>query len=252
MGVIQSRQAGWRCAIFRPTLILTRPRVQSEAFAESFRTVFGADWPVVISPLTDIVFRCADLPLNGCEAVVFTSANAVAGLVRISDRRDLPALCVGARTAEVARAAGFDAREGPGDAAALAHWIARDLQPVRVAYPRGATIAFDLEAALSLAGIETVSAILYEQAARPASEELRSRLQGDIPLLLPLFSTESARRAVAELEAATAPLYVAAMSARVADVARALRPASLEVAARPDAEAMMDALGALIDAAGSS
>lgn len=207
---------------------------------------------MIQSPLTEIRFRDATIPLEGCDAVVFTSGNAVTGFARLSPRRDLPALCVGSRTAEIARAAGFGTRTGPGDAAALAGWIAGEIHPRRIAYPRGAEVAFDLEKSLESAGIETVSAIVYEQVARPADAPLRHALAGPEPLLLPLFSPASARRAVAEMAGASAPLLVAAMSARVAEAAGPLAPAALRIARHPDAGAMLDALAALIAAGGSA
>ncbi len=238
--------------IFRPTLILIRPEPQSRKFADDFRARFGADWPVILSPLTEIRFRDATIPLEGCDAIVFTSGNAVAAFARLCPRRDLPALCVGARTAEIAQAAGFDTRTGPGDAAALSAWIADESHPRRIAYPRGEEVAFDLERSLVSAGIETVSAVVYAQAARPADVPLRRALARPEPLLLPLFSPASARRAVAEMAGAQAPLLVAAMSARVAEAARPLAPAAIRISGQPDTGAMLDALAALIAAGGSA
>lgn len=207
---------------------------------------------MVLSPLTEIRFSDAAIPLEGCDAVVFTSGNAVTGFARLCPRRDLPALCVGARTAEMARTAGFDTRTGPGDAAALSAWIAGEIHPRRIAYPRGEEVAFDLEKSLESGGIETVSAIVYAQVSRPADAPLRHALARTEPLLLPLFSPASARRAVAEMAGAQAPLLVAAMSARVAEAARPLAPEAMRIARQPDTGGMHDALAALIAAGGSA
>jgi len=237
--------------MIRPALILTRPLAQAEDFARAFRARFGADWPILLSPLTEIRFLDADLPTTGCDAIVFTSANAVEAFCRISPVRHLLALCVGPRTAAVARAAGFTVREGPGDAARLAAAIGA-MGPGRIAWPRGTEAAVDVGNLLKLAGIETVSAVLYDQASCPPSPALRAALAGAEPLLLPLFSPGSAARAAAAMQGARAPILVAAMSPRVADAAAALSPTALAVAARPDAPAMLEALAALIAAGGSA
>ena len=222
------------------------------AFAEAFRARFGADWPVLIAPLTEIRPLDGAMNLAGCDAVVFTSANAVSTFCRISARRDLPAWCVGPRTAEAAAAQGFRVTEGAGDARALAGQLIAGGGVRRVAYPRGAEVAFDLEKALDPAGIETISAILYDQVSCPVTDDLAAALACAEPHLLPLFSPASARRAVEAMASATAPLLVAAMSVRVADAAGPLHTRALRVADRPDAGAMLDALGALIAAGGSA
>ncbi len=130
--------------MFRPALILTRPLAQAEDFARAFRARFGAEWPVILSPLTEIRFLNRELPTTGCDAIVFTSANAVTAFCRISPVRDLPAFCVGPRTAEVARAAGFDGRQGPGDGVRLMAEISA-MNPSRIAWPRGTEVAADIE-----------------------------------------------------------------------------------------------------------
>ncbi|MCV2867244.1 uroporphyrinogen-III synthase [Defluviimonas sp. WL0002] len=239
-------------AIIRPTLILTRPASQAAAFAGAFRARFGADWPIITSPLTEIRYLTPAMDLTGCEAVIFTSANAVEGFRRLFPSTNLPALCVGARTAQAARAAGFQATEGPGDAQGLARQIIASAQARRLAYPHGAEIAFDISGMLESAGIETVSAVVYDQTRVAPSVELLRALGAREPLLLPLFSPASARRASAAMCDVSAPLYIAAMSDRVAQAARPLAHAALEVAAQPDAGAMLDALAALIAAAGSA
>lgn len=192
------------------------------------------------------------MDLTGCTAVIFTSANAVTGFCRLSPRRDLVALCVGARTAEVARRAGFAASEGPGDAEGLARQIVNNGGHRRLVYPHGAEIAFDMEGHLVEAGIDLVSTVVYDQVSCAADDRLLAALRAGAPLLLPLFSPASARRVAEVMADARAPLLVAAMSERVAKAALALDPAAMRIAARPDAPAMLAALGALIAASGSA
>ncbi|MGB3314372.1 MAG: uroporphyrinogen-III synthase, partial [Albidovulum sp.] len=107
----------------RPTLLLTRPEKQSKGFAGAFRARFGADWPVIHSPLTAIRYLAAGPVPPDTDGIIFTSQNAVSAFLRVTGDRGLKAWCVGMRTAEVARKAGFDVVAGPGGAEDLAQMI---------------------------------------------------------------------------------------------------------------------------------
>ncbi|WP_413874696.1 uroporphyrinogen-III synthase [Albidovulum sp.] len=232
----------------RPALLLTRPEAQSRRFAALFRARFGADWPVVLSPLTEIAFLPGDLPAELPPDIVFTSENAVAAFSRLSRDRHATAWCVGTRTEAAARAAGFTTRRGPGDWTGLARLLIEAGGVRRVFHPRGVHAAGDLPGTLGSAGIETVSIPIYDQRELlPTAEALRL-MQASRPILLPLFSPRSARLAARAFAAAKAPLRIAAISG-AADAAALGLPATVRIiAARPDGDAMLDALAALIDA----
>lgn len=233
----------------RPILFLTRPEMQSRRFAEEFRARFGADWPVVIAPLTEIVRLDPALPADPPAHVVFTSENAVAAFAALSPDRTALAWCVGPRTEAAARAAGFATRLGPGDGAGLARSIASDPSVRQVLYPRPVHAAGDIPGALESAGIETVPVVVYDQREQPFSGAASAVLAGPVPVLLPLFSPRSARLAEKAARGATAPLLIAAISPAAAAEARELSARRMVIAARPDGDAMLDALGALIAAA---
>lgn len=220
---------------------------QSQDFARAFRDRFGADWPVIIAPLTEIRDIPGRLETEGCAALAFTSANAVAALARIGAGRRLPAYCVGPATAAAARTQGHDIAALEEDAAALVARISAD-RPGRIGWPRGSQASLDVKEALESAGIETVSAILYAQEGCPPSDALVAAVARREPALLPLFSPESASRAVAALRGARAEFLVAAMSPRVARAAEPLHPHRVALARQPDGAAMLAALAALIDA----
>ncbi|MDW4549105.1 uroporphyrinogen-III synthase [Defluviimonas sp. D31] len=233
----------------RPILLLTRPEAQSRRFSDAFRDRFGADWPVILSPLTAI--RPLDpgpLP-DGDRDLVFTSENAVAAFARLAPRRGARAWCVGTRTEEAAREAGFATRIGPGDAEGLARTITASGETARLLWPRPVHAARDVAEMLNSAGIDTVSALVYEQISCPANNAATAALRGTSPVLLPLFSPRSARLAATAFAIAEAPLWIAAMSPAVAEAAAALSPQGLRIARTPDAPAMLDALDALIAAA---
>ena len=100
------------------SVLLTRPERDSREIAAELAAHGVAS---VIWPLTRIerVARRVSLP-DEAEALLFTSGNGVRAFAEACARRDLPALCVGARTAALAREAGFvDVRSAEGDATAL-------------------------------------------------------------------------------------------------------------------------------------
>lgn len=232
----------------RPILLLTRPEAQSRRFADAFRARFGADWPVVITPLTEIVWLSPALPVKLPAHVVFTSENAVRAFVRLTPDRSATAWCVGPRTQAVAEAAGFATRLGPGDGAGLARLIAASGEVRTVLYARPFHAAADLAGELKSAGIDTVSVVVYDQEARPLSDDAIRVLGGPSPVLLPLFSPRSASLAEAAVRDVRAPILLAAISGAVAQAARGIPALHSVTAARPDGEAMLDALGALIAA----
>ena len=59
------------------TLLLTRPRAQSQAFAEVLAARLPGRFRPVISPLLEIVPLPAPLDLDGLQGLIFTSANGV-------------------------------------------------------------------------------------------------------------------------------------------------------------------------------
>ncbi|WP_347311680.1 uroporphyrinogen-III synthase [Defluviimonas sp. SAOS-178_SWC] len=232
----------------RPTLLLTRPEAQSRRFADSFRARFGADWPVVISPLSEIALLSPELPEGHWPDLIFSSENVVQAYAHLTSDRSATAWCVGGHTASVAKAAGFRTRTGPGDAEGLCKAIIAAGTVTRLLYPRPVHAAGAVQKTMEFAGIETVSVVLYDQIARPPSADALRLLAGPTPVLLPLFSPRSAALAADAFEARSAPLWIAAISNATAEAGRGLRAARRIVASRPDAEAVLDALGELIAA----
>lgn len=229
----------------RPILLVTRPAVAAEGFVRAFRDRFGADWPAVISPLTEI--ELLDTPIPEFQTAIFTSQHAVAAFHRMAPGRGRQAYCVGQRTAQAAREAGFDAIAGPGDAEALSELIARQQLGGKLLFLRGEQIAYDLEERLNSAGIETESTILYRQLPRPLSAEAKALLRASRPVLAPIFSPNAADRFLDALpQAPHPPLFVAAMSEAVASRLKSASLCHLEVARHPDAQGMLDALAVLL------
>ena len=178
-------------------VLLTRPLEQSQAIASALE-VYGI--ASLIWPLTRIVptVNRLDVP-EGTDGLLFTSANGVRAFVALSARRDLPALAVGAATAEAARSAGFaDVRSAEGDVAALAK-IARASGLGRFLHPCGAEIAGDLAGALGSAGIAVEQAVIYRAeetgpAPAPVADALTARRVAAVTAWSPRAAQILARR----------------------------------------------------------
>lgn len=210
----------------RPILLLTRPDADSRRFAALL-----PDWRAVISPILRIVAVDHDgAALHRAPGLVFTSAHAVASA---GPGRGRLAICVGGRTAEAARAAGFDVRRGGGSAESLLPLIAA--APVPLIHPHGRHLARDLP----VPGL-----VVYDQQAQPLNDAARAVLAGDEPVVLPLFSPRSARLVADAVAGARAPLWVVAISPAALAAWNGPR-AGQGVAEAPDAPAMIAAINRL-------
>lgn len=222
------------------TVLLTRPRAASERFAAEIAER-GLPAAVVIAPLMEIVPLAATAEAAGADGVIFTSANAI-GLA--GPGRGRPAWCVGARTADVARAAGYDAICAGGCADAL---VARmtELRPSgRIVHLHGRHQRGDVAGRLTAAGLEVVSCPIYDQKALRPSRTFFDALDLS-PLVVPLFSPRSAALFV---EAAGERWHPGARGLCVAlsEAVRQAVPTSWRddtiVAERADAAAMLDGI----------
>ncbi len=225
---------------------MTRPETDSLCFADDFMARFGRDWPIVISPLLKIVILAPTIP--AAEAVVFTSANAVAPFAALSPAGGRRAYCVGARTARAAAEAGFLPVTGPGDAAGLVPLIGAAARGPLI-YARGRHVVSNLAETLNLAGIETFEAIVYDQVQQHLTGAARRALAAPAGGVVPLFSARTARLFVAEVKGSDATMRIAAISAAVAEPCHDLEVAQLEVALTPDSAGVMAALARLIGSA---
>jgi uroporphyrinogen-III synthase len=167
----------------QPTLIITRPAPDGARFAADFTGV-----QVLLSPLqridpVDVV--CA------AKGVIFTSTNGVAQAERLGMTSG-PAWCVGDRTAQVAKAAGFDAVSAGGDVEDLLKLILTDCPAFSLAHIRGRDARGDLAPRLRAAGIDCTDCIAYKQTTVPMTTEALEAINGAEPVIIPLFSPRAA------------------------------------------------------------
>lgn len=225
----------------RPPLLITRPIAGAVRFAEAFAARFGDDWPILLSPLIELRPTGAELP--EADTYIFTSEQAI---FAIPPQPGKPAWCVGMRTAEAARAAGFDAIEGPGDVAGLWRMMLTEAPEERLLHVRGAEISAPLAEMLHDAGLDAREVIVYRQERLPLSEPAKQALTQSRAVLAPVFSPRTARALVAEAGERHAPIWLAAISPLVESVAAPLSAERSEIAEHPDAQGVLDALGRLL------
>lgn len=229
----------------RPTILLTRPAPQSQRFAGQIAAQIGAV-DVVIAPLFQPRFLAIPQPDPAPSAVIFTSETGVDGAVAAGHTgQGRTAFCVGSRTAQAAKEAGYVAHDAQGD------W--RDLAALIQAHcPRGPLAFFcaveaqaHLQSALDSAGYQVQRLEAYAQVPQDFAEDAQAILAQDAPVILPVFSPRSASVLSAHVQQAAAPLWLAAISAASAAAFTAQTHGQI-VADRPNAAAMLLAITKLL------
>ncbi|MEO1495226.1 MAG: uroporphyrinogen-III synthase [Pseudomonadota bacterium] len=229
-------------------VLLTRPRPDSARIAAELaqRGMDSVIWPMMaVQALVDRI----DVPPR-TDALAFTSANAVQIFADMSDTRAVPALCVGARTAEMAKAAGFaDVHSAEG--------VLEDLAALIVAggwrqvfHPHGRHVAGDLAGAVAPSGATVAGAEIYEtRAAPPPDQALVDALLSEKIHVVTLWSFRSAAlfaQALRDLPALDLTGSVAlAISENAAKPLVSGAFARIDVAPRPSARGMIAALDGL-------
>lgn len=230
-----------------PLVLLTRPEREARELALRLMAVGIA---TASEPMLEIrpVEPPPAIPLEGVQALLFTSGNGARAFAALSPRRDLPALAVGPATAAELRQAGFtDIRVAEGDARALAALAGRSLRREggRLLHLAGEQVAGDLKGELESQGFACDRLALYRAVPRAAfSGECRSLLRegrlAGVLLFSPRTADAFARLARAEeLGAAMTGLTAWCLSEAVADAARSLPWRHVRVAGRPDQEALL-------------
>ncbi|RED18667.1 uroporphyrinogen-III synthase [Pontivivens insulae] len=174
-----------------PDLLITRPEVLAQRFAARV----PAPWQPVIAPLTRIVLTEPGPLPDGVQAVMFTSQNGVGSWRAAGLPVQLPAFCVGTRTSEAARAAGFEVSDASGDLAALVRLIAASLRADdgAILHVRGRHVAGDPERSLAKLGYGYIAYPLYDAVAQAFSTEVKAGLERNRFGGICFFSPRAAR-----------------------------------------------------------
>lgn len=228
-------------------VLVTRPIQEAETTAQA---ISARGHEAVIAPMLVIRHRATPIPIEGVEAVIVTSANALAA---VEDRPEkaallrLPLLAVGQRTAAAARRAGFGEVTGAdGDVMALAGVIREwARKPLRFLHLAGEDRVADLGALIADQGHEVAIATVYDavKADRFGPEAERMLREGAIDAVTH-FSARTAEAFVACAQGVvsleTARLRHLCLSERVAQPLRAAGATVVAVAARRDEAALLD------------
>jgi uroporphyrinogen-III synthase len=231
-------------------VLVTRPEPDDERTATVLRAL-GHD-AVTIPLLRFVPLANVDFGAGPWGAVLLTSANgcrALAAQKGFAELLTVPVFAVGARTAEVARAAGFtQVTSAEGDFHALVRLVTeRQADKSRpLLYPAGETRSGDLAAALGAAGF-TVRTIVVYRAVAELPGDIGARLaDGRFEAVLH-FSRRSAesflaaaRSAGLRPEALTLQHYC--LSAQVAAPLAAAGAGGIHIAAAPHERALLDML----------
>ncbi|MCB1395859.1 MAG: uroporphyrinogen-III synthase [Rhodobacter sp.] len=218
-------------------LLLSRPRPQSERFAELAR----AELPphdTLIAPLSEVVALAVDADaFAGARGLILTSANAVPMLPPMPG---LPAWCVGAATARAARKAGFAARDCGGDATALIDTL-QSLRPAGpLVHAHGIHLARDVVGALREAGLTARGVAVYEARLLDWPHSVIEVLASRRRIIAPLFSPRAADGFLRNLGPLRPPgLALVAISPACAERLPADLRLLTTVAVTPDAAGML-------------
>lgn len=220
-----------------PIVLLTRPATDSERFAK----LLEESAKVLISPVFEVRQIGVDVNPDDYGAFVFSSQNAIRSIANTKDLKGRKAYTVGDRTADIAKTFGMDAVSAGGNADDLVTAIIDAAPTEKVLHLRGSHTRGSIRERLNIAGIETDSAVVYEQVPKPLSAEATRVLAGQHTVLVPVFSPRSSELLSAALRGVTvnAPLKIIAMSDAVSQAWDGPEPAAIIVVAKPTAKDML-------------
>ena len=230
----------------KQNILITRPLIHAQRYAAELAEL-GYD--SVVEPM--LVFESLDFEvpdLTRYQGLLFTSSHGLKVFVEATDVRDVPAFCVGARTAQTARESGFsDVHEGDGDAGKLAADIAAKCA-ADIARPflhvRGARVTKPLHVLLAARGFQVDLLLAYKavQVDHMCAGTLETLRAGEIDAAL-FFSARTAQAfagIVAEnkLEAALAGIKILSISDSVLECLKDYNWAGTYVARTPNKAGM--------------
>ena len=176
----------------RPTLLLTRPQKDAQAFAQEVLSHQPAA-QILISPVLTIT-PIGTLPdLSAYAAVVFTSRHAVACFAHAHIPKEIICFAVGEATAEAAKKLGFLVINSAGAAQDLILLVQKTGAAGPLIHPHGQHARGQIATTLTKKGIPCAECVIYDQIETPLSVQARALLTQPQALLVPVFSPRSAR-----------------------------------------------------------
>jgi uroporphyrinogen-III synthase len=177
----------------KPTLLMIRPRLQSEQFLADLTATTGKSFDAIVSPVMGLETLPLEQNLHNAQFLLFTSSNGVNAFAEQSADRGTPALCVGQNTAQKAQNHGFRTQCADGTADDLLALTLSLAKPSGgpIYYISGTRTAQDLSVSLTAVGYTASRVIVYRQFQTPLSFAAKTCLQTK-PTIIPVFSQKSA------------------------------------------------------------
>ncbi len=211
------------------------------------RDMLGAEQQIILSPVIEIEILPMQRSLAQYCGLIFTSENGVRAFVQAYGQHDMPAYCVGVRTAKAARAVGLRASSANGSADDLVAMVMDAGVKGALLHVRGEHSRGDIAGRL---GQQVDEVVAYRQVPVPLTEKTREILAGKHEVILPLFSPRTAQLFFKHDLLINAPLQVVAISNAVNEAILGTNPAKnidILIAETPDAEAMLRVIKGRID-----
>lgn len=218
-------------------LLMTRPQEASGRFVSQLPEAVQAGLKVIHAPLMQISTLGDQISYSGYQGVIFTSAHGVAAAGHVPG--SLPAYCVGQRTAQMAKSAGWQAQFSGASAAALVAQLCAAPPPYPLLHLHGRHTRGDIANQLTASGLPCDGQVIYEQELLSLSPEVKREISAQSDVIVPLFSPRTARH-FASLGLDQANLTLIALSESVAAELKDLNCKGLRVTKAPDALSMAE------------
>ncbi len=229
-------------------LLITRPRPAAERFRAQAENALGPFAATVIAPLQRIVpLPLVDAP-QAHEEIILTSENGALALRDALPARTGRVWCVGQRTAQAARQAGFDVVDTRATAAELADALLRRQTTAPLVHVSGRHRQGDLAAILGAQGRPVRTLEIYDQEEVPLPEQALALLRQPADIVAPLFSPRSAALLSRAAGGRKARLHAVPISSAAARNWEPLAGEYMAIATRPDANGVIAAINSLFDA----
>lgn len=227
-----------------PRVLVTR---SEPGASETADRLAAAGYTPIVEPVFAIEPIAADIP--DFDSLAFTSANGARAFAKLSPRRDVRVFCVGSRTAEAAREAGFtNVLSADADVEALGVLINDNLpKGSRILHAGNEEARGDLTGRLRSAGHSAnFIAIFRAVPAGMPGPILSQHLAGIRRFEAVLVHSPRAAVILAEFAAGSAAGFdVAAMSAAAVAPLASLA-GKTEIASHPDEQSLLSALARLV------